>query len=109
MTFARPFFLRRIDRELPAGSYPIETDEETLEGVSTPSYRRVEIRLFIPRIAGRSEAEMWVIAPDELDDILMQDREPFYPACFESRHGRAASRVDGPSSSGDRYEQPEQE
>jgi hypothetical protein len=76
VTFARPFFLRRIDRELPAGSYPVETEEEALEGVSGLSYRRIEIRLFTPRVTGVSEAEMWVISPGDLDAALALDREP---------------------------------
>ena len=76
VTFARPFFLRKVDRELPAGSYAAETEEETLGSVSTRSYRRIEVRLFIPRIAGKSEAEMWVISPGELDAVLALDREP---------------------------------
>jgi hypothetical protein len=76
VTFARPFFLRKVDRELPAGSYAAETEEETLGSVSALSYRRIEVRLFIPRIAGKSEAEMWVISPGELDAALALDREP---------------------------------
>lgn len=76
VTFARPFLLRRINRELPAGTYKIETEEESLEGVSVLSYRRVEVRLFVPQIMGKSEAEMWVLSPGELDVALAVDREP---------------------------------
>lgn len=76
VTFARPFFVRTLDRELPAGSYAIETEEEALEGVSVLAYRRVEIRLFIPRLAGKSGAEMWVLSPDDLDAALTRDRLP---------------------------------
>jgi hypothetical protein len=76
VTFARPFFLRRIDRELPAGSYAVETEEEALESGSALSYRRIEIRLFIPPIAGKSDAEMWTINPGELDAALALDRQP---------------------------------
>jgi hypothetical protein len=76
VTFARPFFLQKVNRELPAGSYTIETDEESLEDVSTLAYRRVEIRLFVPRIEGRSDSEMWTIRPQDLDIVLATDREP---------------------------------
>jgi hypothetical protein len=76
VTFARPFFLQKVNRELPAGSYTIETDEESLEDISTLSYRRVEIRLFVPRIEGRSDSEMWIIRPQDLDTVLATDREP---------------------------------
>jgi hypothetical protein len=106
VTFARPFFLHKINRELPAGSYPLETDEEVLEGVSTATYRRVEIRLFVPRIEGLSEAEMWVLGPQDLDTVLARDREPSAGkpaapdlterrAAFERSMGQAASKRRG--------------
>jgi hypothetical protein len=76
VTFARSFFQQKINRELPAGSYDNETDEESLEDVSTLAYRRVEVRFFVPRIAGRSDPEMWIIKPQDLDIVLAIDREP---------------------------------
>lgn len=76
VTFARPFFLQKVNRELPAGSYDIETDEESLDDVASLSFRRVEIRLFVPRIVGRSDPEMWTIKPQDLDIVLATDREP---------------------------------
>ena len=41
VTFARPFSLRGIETEQPAGTYAVETDEELLEGLSFPAYRRL--------------------------------------------------------------------
>ena len=38
VTFARPFSLRGIETEQPAGTYAVETDEELLEGLSFPAY-----------------------------------------------------------------------
>lgn len=58
VTFARPFTLKKINRELPAGSYVVETDEEVLPGGASLSYRRTEVRFFVPRILGVSEGEM---------------------------------------------------
>jgi hypothetical protein len=34
VTFALPFLLKGIDREIPAGSYRVVTDEELVEGLS---------------------------------------------------------------------------
>lgn len=79
VTFGRPFFLQKINRELPAGPYAIETDEESLEDISTLAFRRVGIRLFVPRIAGRSEDEMWTIRPQDFDIVLANDRAPAVP------------------------------
>jgi hypothetical protein len=46
--FARPFFLDEVKRELPAGSYVVETDEETLDVSSFVAYRRVGTPKVIP-------------------------------------------------------------
>ena len=39
--FHGPFSLEGIGRLLPAGSYEIVTDEELIEGLSFPVYRRI--------------------------------------------------------------------
>ncbi|UCH75037.1 MAG: hypothetical protein JSU82_04100, partial [Rhodospirillales bacterium] len=41
VTFRRPFRLGGLDEMLPAGAYSLETDEELLEGISFPAYRRI--------------------------------------------------------------------
>jgi len=48
VTFARPFFLKGVDRELPAGGYRVVTDEELIEGLSFPVYRGVSTMIFVP-------------------------------------------------------------
>src|SRR3954453_16425336 len=40
VTFARPFTLHGIDGEQPAGTYPVETDEELVPGLSFLAWRR---------------------------------------------------------------------
>ena len=40
LVFDSAFRLKALGRELPAGSYTIETDEELIEGLSFPAYRR---------------------------------------------------------------------
>jgi hypothetical protein len=39
--FRRPFVLGGFDEVVPAGAYSVETDEELLEGISFPAYRRI--------------------------------------------------------------------
>lgn len=41
VTFRHPFQLGGTEDVYPPGSYTIETDEELLQGVSFPAYRRV--------------------------------------------------------------------
>jgi hypothetical protein len=71
VTFARPFLLKGIDRELPAGSYRVMTDEELVEQLSFPVYRRVSTMIFVP--AQASSVEM--VSIDPLDLQAAQDRD----------------------------------
>ena len=48
VTFARPFTLRGIDGERPAGTYLVETDEELIPGLSFIAWRRVATVMFLP-------------------------------------------------------------
>src|ERR1044072_8063600 len=63
-TFAAPFALKGVDRLLPAGSYRVATDEELLEGLSFPVYRRVATTIFAPGRGG--SLEMLSIDPADL-------------------------------------------
>ena len=64
-TFGRPFMLKGVDRLLPAGDYRVTTDEELIEGLSFPVYRRVATMIFVPGPTGRS-FEMITIEPADL-------------------------------------------
>ena len=69
--FGKPFKLEGVDRELPAGSYRVTTDEELIEGLSFPVYRRVSTTIFAP---GRgSSLEMLIVDP--LDLKAAQERD----------------------------------
>ena len=71
VTFTRPFLLKGIDRELAAGSYRVVTDEELVEQLSFPVYRRVSTMIFVP--AQASSVEM--VSIDPLDLQGAQDRD----------------------------------
>ncbi len=71
VTFFRPFKLAGMDRAHPAGSYVIETDEEQLEGVSFPAYRRTETYIVLPGLAGGAiRSETVKISAEELKAAL---------------------------------------
>jgi hypothetical protein len=72
MSFARPFLLRGIGRELPAGDYRIVTDEEMIEGLSFPVFRRVATMMMVPG-RNRGSIEMIVIDPLELEAAQRRD------------------------------------
>lgn len=41
IVFARPFVLPGVPAPLPAGTYAVDTEEELVQGLSFPAYRRV--------------------------------------------------------------------
>jgi hypothetical protein len=77
MVFNRPFLLKGIDRTLPAGSYRVVTDEELIDGISFPVYRRVATMIFVPAPThGTSSIEMVTIDPLDLQAALDRDSRP---------------------------------
>jgi hypothetical protein len=72
-TFSKPFMLRSLGRELPAGSYRITTDEELIEGLSFPVYRRVATMILVPAQVQHGAMEMVTIDPAELELALERE------------------------------------
>ena len=74
VTFARPFSLRGLGAPQPAGTYAVETDEELIEGVSFPAYRRVATVMLLPsRPGGRELGRIVTIDPRELEATRARD------------------------------------
>ena len=48
VNFTRPARIKGIDRLIAAGSYEVVTDEELIEGLSFPAYRRVATMIMLP-------------------------------------------------------------
>jgi hypothetical protein len=72
--FRHPFRIKGIDRPLPAGAYEVVTDEEMIEGLSFPSFRRVATMMMVPGAAPRtSSVEMVAINPADLSDAQSND------------------------------------
>jgi len=72
VVFSKPFALNGIDRVLPAGDYRVVTDEELIEELSFPVYRRVATMMFVPA-ESTSAVEMVTVDPQELQ--AAQDRD----------------------------------
>jgi hypothetical protein len=76
VTFAHPFLLKGVDRLLAAGDYRVVTDEELIEQLSFPVYRRVATMIFVPGASGHgSSVEMVAIDPRDLQDAQDRDAE----------------------------------
>jgi hypothetical protein len=89
-TFARPFTLKGVDRILPPGEYRVVTDEELIEELSFPVYRRMATMIFVLADSHRaSSVEMVTIDPLDLKEA--QDRDAEIPqassATMQSQSG----------------------
>ncbi len=73
VTFRRPFNLSGFGEELPAGSYNIKLDEELLEGISYPVYRRIATLIHLHAHAGLTQT--LTVDPKELDTALARDAD----------------------------------
>ncbi len=74
VTFARPFSLRGLDGVQPAGTYVVETEEELIEGLSFPAYRRVATVMLLPSGAGGTAwRQIAAVDPAELRAALERD------------------------------------
>jgi len=72
--FHAPFSLKGVDRPLPAGSYRVATDEELIESLSFPVYRRVATMIFLPAQGQQaSSVEMFTIDPADLKAAWEKD------------------------------------
>jgi len=72
--FRHPFRIRGIDRQLSPGAYEVITDEEMIEGLSFPCFRRVATMIMVPCAAPRhSSTEMISISSVDLSDAQRID------------------------------------
>ena len=77
VTFGRPFVLGGLDEVLPAGTYSVETDEELLDSISFPAYRRILSVIRLHEKPGHPGlTQTLTIDPNELDAALKRDQAP---------------------------------
>ena len=74
VVFSKPFLLNGVDRVLPAGDYRVVTDEELIEQLSFPVYRRVSTMIFVPAQSHYGSVEMVAIDPIDLQAAQGRDR-----------------------------------
>ena len=72
VTFHQPFNLKGVDRLLPPANYRVVTDEDLIEGLSFPAYRRASTVIFVPAESGCA-VEMVTIDPSDLQAAIDQD------------------------------------
>jgi hypothetical protein len=72
VTFKHSFRIRGVDRLLPAGTYEVITDEESIEGLSFAAFRRIATMILVPG-ASASVLEMISIGSVDLADAQRID------------------------------------
>lgn len=70
VVFVRPFILDGMDAVQAAGTYTVETEEESLNSLSVPGWRRIRTVLRIARVGGM---DYLPVDPDKLHEALMRD------------------------------------
>ena len=74
--FRHPFRIEGIDRQLAPGAYEVITDEEMIESLSFPCFRRVATMIMIPGAPPRhSSVEMISISSVDLSDAQRIDAD----------------------------------
>jgi hypothetical protein len=71
--FNHPFLIEGVGRALPAGVYEVVTDEELIEGLSFPVYRRVATMILAPTQSSQRSIEMFTIDPHDLATAMKRD------------------------------------
>jgi hypothetical protein len=93
VVFSHPFELKGVDRILPAGDYRVVTDEELIEELSFPVYRRISTMIFLPG-QGRQASSLEMVTIDPRDLEAAQDRDR---ATNQLPAGNANTLAKGPS------------
>ena len=75
VTFANPFTLGNLDEVLAAGDYVVETDEELIQGISFPAYRRTLTVIHLPEKAGNATlTRAMTVDPSQLERAQKRDQ-----------------------------------
>lgn len=73
VTFKHPFRISGVDRLLPAGTYTVITDEQSIEGLSFDAFRRIATTILLPGATSAAVLEMVSIGSVDLADAQRID------------------------------------
>src|SRR6476660_7787225 len=92
VVFKHPFRIASVERLLPAGSYEVITDEESMEGLAFPSFRPIATMMMVPAPPPRSPSvEMVTISSIDLSDAREPMRWRDAPVDLDTHRARAAT------------------
>ena len=70
VTFRRPFLLNCFEALQPAGAYTVDTDEEMVDALTYPAWRRTGTTIHLFRAGAM---EFVTVDPEELSRALLRD------------------------------------
>ncbi|SRR5258706_10008620 len=70
VAFRRPFVLSGLDSLQPAGAYTVDTEEELLDTLAVPAWRRIAT---VIQMARSGAMEYVTVDPGELREALIRD------------------------------------
>ena len=77
VTFTHPFNLSGMGEMQPAGTYTVETDEQLLQTLSLPAYKRISTLIRLPaRPRSTMVTQIVEINPQELAAALTRNAQP---------------------------------
>ncbi len=89
VTFQFPFFIDDIDKRFAAGTYTVETEEESIRGSSFQAYRHIETILVKRPPKGKpGPAHNWSVDHEALARAIEADADRFR----ESRRSATSAR-----------------
>lgn len=99
IVFTRPFSLTGLDGLQPAGTYTIETEEELLEGLSFPAYRRTGTVMLLPAKPGSMiTGQAVAVDPAELNAIAQAPKtDPEQARDHDEKSGSPVGRTNTPT------------
>ena len=98
VTFVHAFNLSGMDETQPAGTYTVETDEELLQTLSLPAYKRISTLIRLPaRPRSTLMTQIVEVDPLELAAALARDAPPDETILQPTRDTDAVRRKSTPS------------
>lgn len=73
ITFCHAFALKGLESAVPPGTYRIDIEEEQIDGLSFPVYRRLATFIRVPVAGSRGCSQDLLVDPKELERVVARD------------------------------------
>jgi hypothetical protein len=74
--FRQPFRLKSIPDPMPAGAYVMQVEEELIQGLSFPAWRRTSVTITRQGVSAGRLIQSFSVVPAELEVAIAADAGP---------------------------------